>query len=97
MRLQTPRTYLLTSAAIAGAMLSADLVRMVRTGRIPTSELRHAAFAAATLLAALGLTSRHTFRTLELARRVERARLVDAAGPRPARVPSQPARAQRVG
>jgi hypothetical protein len=62
------------SAAIVGALAGADLVKFARTGRIPPGELRHTAFAAATLLAALGLTGQHTLRTLELARRIEHAR-----------------------
>lgn len=72
---RSPRTYLLMSAAIAGALFGGDLVKLVTTGRIPPGELRHTAFAAAALLAALGLTSQRTLRTLDLARRIERARL----------------------
>ena len=83
MRQQSPRAYLVMSAAIAGALLGADIVRLVRTGRLPPGELRHTAFAGATLLAALGLTSRHTLRTLELARRIERARSVIEPGTGP--------------
>lgn len=83
MRQQSPHTYLLMSAAIAGAVLGADIARLVRTGRLPPGELRHTAFAAATLLAALGLTSRQTLRTLELARRIEHARSMNAPGAEP--------------
>jgi hypothetical protein len=83
LRQQSPQTYLLMSAAIAGALVGVDLVRLVTTGRIPPGELRHTAFAAATLLAALGLTGRHTLRTLELARRIEHARVAAGPGPGP--------------
>lgn len=84
---QSPRTYLLMSAAIVGALVGSDLVKLATTGRIPPSELRHTAFAAATLLAALGLTSRHTLRTLELARRIEHARSAGHLDARPAAFP----------
>jgi hypothetical protein len=88
LRQQSPRTYLLMSAAIAGAIAGADLARLVTTGRIPSGELRHTAFAAAALLAALGLASQHTLRTLELARRIERARLARGPGVRSADPPA---------
>lgn len=80
----SPRTLLLASASIAGVLFGRDIVRLVTTGRIPPGELRHSALAAATLLAALGLTGRHTLRTLDLARRIEHARAArgPGAGPR---------------
>lgn len=98
MRQQSPRTYLLMSAAIAGAVIGVDVVRLLRTGRLPPGELRHTAFAAATLLAALGLTGRYTLRTLELARRIERARSASGhgAGAEGIPAPVKPAVVRRV-
>ncbi|HEY8474995.1 MAG TPA: hypothetical protein VIL37_20555 [Natronosporangium sp.] len=66
------------SAAIVGALVANDLVRLATTGRLPAGELRHTAFAAAAVLTALGLTGRYTQRTLELARRIEFARAPSA-------------------
>jgi len=73
-RQPSPRTYLLVGSLIAGALLTRDLARLVATGRIPSGELRHAALTAAGVLFAVGLSSRQTHRTLDLARRLERAR-----------------------
>jgi uncharacterized membrane protein len=70
----------LISGAIAGALLGSDIVRLVSAGRLPSGELRSAAFAAAALLGAVGLSGRHTRQTLELARRLERARNARATG-----------------
>lgn len=82
------------SAAIAGGLIAADVVRLVTTGRLPAGELRHTAFAAATLLTALGLSSRHTLRTLELARQIEYARMsgarLDGSPPSVRRTDAQP-------
>jgi hypothetical protein len=70
------------SAAIAGGLIGVDLVKLAKNGRIPPGELRQSALAVATLLAAIGLTSRHTLRTLQLARRIEHARsALDTAVP----------------
>lgn len=78
------RTYLLVSGGIAGAVIGADLVRLANGGRIPPDRLRGTALAAAAMLAAVGLSNRHTRLTLELARRIERARSTSAA---PAAIP----------
>lgn len=68
------RTYLLISGGLAGAVLGADLVRLATARRLPPDAVRHTALTAAALLAAVGLSSRRTHLTLELARRIERAR-----------------------
>lgn len=75
MQQPSARTCLLVSGGIAGAVLGSDLIRLATAGRLPPDRLRHAALAAAALLGAVGLSTRHTHLTLELARRIERARL----------------------
>lgn len=74
MRQPSPRTYLAVGSLIAGALLTRDLARLVVTGRIPPGDLRYVAMTAAGVLFAVGLSSRQTHRTLDLARRLERAR-----------------------
>jgi len=73
-RQPSPRTYLIVGSLIAGALLTRDLTRVLITGRVSPGDLRHAALTAAGVLFAVGLSSRQTHRTLELARRLERAR-----------------------
>lgn len=88
MQQPSARTCLLISGGIASAIIGTDLARLARTGRAEPSWLRETALAAATLLAAVGLSTRHTRLTLDLARRIERARSTGGVGPAMARRPA---------
>lgn len=62
------------SGALTSALVGTDLLRTVVTGRPPVTSLRGLAMTAAGVMAAVGLSNRNTQLTLELARRLERAR-----------------------
>lgn len=88
MQQHSSRTYFLISGAIAAGLLGIDLVRLVTTRRLPAGQLHNIAVTAAALFAGVGMINRHTCAILELARRLERARL--AVVPEPGSVPGQP-------
>lgn len=88
MQQPSARTCLLLSGGIASAVIGADLARLAKAGRAAPGWFRETALAAATLLAAVGLSTRHTQLTLDLARRIERARSAAATGPATIRRPA---------
>jgi hypothetical protein len=70
------------SGVITGAVVGSELLRALVAGRKPTVPARSLAITTAGVLAAVGLSNRNTQLTLELGRRLERAR----AGPRDGQV-----------
>ena len=71
------------SGTIAAALLASDIVRLATTGKFPVGHLRYAAVTTAALLVGVGMNNRNIWDTLELARRLERARLQPPASPSP--------------